>query len=173
MPWSGFKSGQARGTTGLVMSRRPSDHDTYDLAVGPPRPSPTQGSRMSPPEYDRPRPPAPTPRPEPSRAMRFALMAARETAAVAERAAQAAQWEAIAADNRSAQDARDAIEAAQMMERARVALERSLVPLERNQEPPTGPAIMACVRCGSQGIAINPERSKVWYCPAGYGCQSG
>jgi len=38
---------------------------------------------------------------------------------------------------------------------------------------PTGPAIMACDRCGSQGIAINPERSKVWYCPAGYGCSEG
>jgi len=100
-------------------------------------------------------------------------MEAREAAAVAERAAQAAQWEAIAAANRSAQDARDAIEAAQMMERARVALERSLAPLERNQEPPTGPVIMACARCGSQGIAISPERSTVWYCPAGYGCNQG
>jgi hypothetical protein len=97
-------------------------------------------------------------------------MAAREAAAVAERAAQAAQWAAIAAGNRADQDARDAVEAAQMMERARVALERSLAPLERNQEPPTAPAIVRCARCGSQGIAINPERSTVWYCPAGYGC---
>ena len=94
-------------------------------------------------------------------------------ARVDERRAAQAERAAIAAANRSAQDARDAIEAAQMMKRARVALERSLEPLERNQEPPTGPAIMACARCGSQGIAINPDRSAVWYCPAGYGCQNG
>jgi hypothetical protein len=149
-----------------------SDHDTYDLAWGPLAPRISRGSRTAPPEYDRPTSALPTPEPpEPSRVKRFALMAAREAAAVAERAAQAAQWEAIAADNRAAQDARDADEAARMMERARLALARSLEPATA-PEPvqPTGPAIMACDRCGSQGIAINPDRSTVWYCPAGYGC---
>ena len=154
-------SGTATEGKGAKVGRRLSDHDTYDLAVGPPRPSPTQGSRMSPPEYDRP-PPGPEPAPD----QMGALVKAQSDLHRASHAV----LSAIAAADREAQDARDAIEAAQMMERARVALERSLAPLERNQEPPTGPAIMACARCGSQGIAISPERSTVWYCPAGYGC---
>lgn len=157
------------------MMRGRSEHDTYDLAWGPLAPRISRGSRVALPEYDRPTsaPPAPEP-PEPSRVKRFALMEATAAAAIAERAAQAAQWEAIAADNRAAQDARDADEAARMMERARVALARSLEPPTAPEpEQPTGPAIMACARCGSQGIAINPDRSTVWYCPAGYGCQNG